>query len=138
MDSVTITRQDLKNAIDQCEFRCGEFDIDDVWDALANPQPMAEIIPVDEAANGSFFRLLDYNVTRFPEIDGMVQVMIRRTDRKPIHNWHDLMAIKDKVVGEESEAVELYPARSRLVDEDHIYHLYAKPNRIRFNFGMQR
>lgn len=135
MEAVTITLQDLKDAVSQAEFRADSFDIDDIWDALIKPQKMEDITPVEESE--SFFRIDDYNITRFPEMGGMIHLMIRRIDRKPIHNYYDLLRIKDQILGEEYEAVELYPARSRLVDEDHIYHLYALPNNQQFQFGMR-
>jgi hypothetical protein len=34
----------------------------------------------------------------------------------PIHNWRHLQQIKNDICGEESEALELYPAMSRIVD----------------------
>jgi hypothetical protein len=134
-DSVTISFQDLKDAVSQCEYRCDAFDLEDIWDALVKPQKMEEVEPV-EPYSQSFFDIEDYHITKFVEMDGFIHLIIRRFDRKPIHRWYDLMRIKDEILGEESEAVELYPAKSRLVDEDHIYHLYALPNQQRFNFGM--
>ena len=136
MKKVTIYQADLENAIRQCEFRCDSFGTTDIWDALLKPQALEDVVPVQESAE-SFFRIEDYNVTRTPEPGEMIHLMIRRVDRKPIHSWQDLMRIKDHVLGEESEAVELYPARSRLVDEDHIYHLWGLPKQQRFTFGMK-
>src|SRR5262245_53475080 len=38
---------------------------------------------------------------------------IKRIDKNPIHDWRVLQAIKNALLGEECEAVELYPAESR-------------------------
>lgn len=46
----------------------------------------------------------------------MVAISIRRVDREPVTDWRDMQAIKNAVVGEECEAIEIYPAESRLVD----------------------
>lgn len=55
----------------------------------------------------------------------LYHLVIRRRDGKPLHSWHDLQRIKNELVGQEEEAVEVYPAESRLVDRKHIYHLWV-------------
>ena len=52
---------------------------------------------------------------------------IKRRDKQPIHDWRDLQAIKNMLAGEEVEAVEVYPAESRLMDGANQYHLWAFP-----------
>ena len=49
---------------------------------------------------------------------------ICRIDLEKIHDWCVLQEIKNKIVGDEYEALELYPARSRHMDEGNIYHLW--------------
>jgi hypothetical protein len=61
---------------------------------------------------------------------------IRRNDREPIMDWRDLQAIKNQLVGCECEAVQLFPAESRLVDSANQYHLLALADPgARFGFG---
>lgn len=55
----------------------------------------------------------------------VVHLSVRRLDRKPIHDWRDLQDIKNALVGDECEAVELYPAESRRVDAANKFHLWA-------------
>ncbi len=62
---------------------------------------------------------------------------IKRHDRKPIRDWRDLQRIKNDVVGEDCEAVELFPASSRLVDSANQYHLWALPLGERWPLGFQ-
>lgn len=50
---------------------------------------------------------------------------IKRRDKAPIHDWRDLQAIKNQLVGPEFEAVELYPAEARVVDSANQYHLWT-------------
>ena len=61
---------------------------------------------------------------------------IKRLDKAPIHDWRDLQRIKNELLGPEREAVELYPAESRLMDTSNQYHLWALPPGKRFPFGM--
>lgn len=56
---------------------------------------------------------------------GIIHLSIKRVDREPIHDWRDLQAIKNTLVGEENEAIELYPAESRRVDSANQYHLWV-------------
>ena len=59
--------------------------------------------------------------------DGVViwHLSIKRRDKRHVHDWRDLQAIKNALVGEEYEAVEIYPAESRLVDAANQYHLWV-------------
>lgn len=60
---------------------------------------------------------------------------IKRHDRGTIRDWRDLQRIKNDVVGPECEAVELFPAESRLVDSANQYHLWALPPGERWPLG---
>lgn len=56
----------------------------------------------------------------------IVQLNIRRRDGAPCHrDWRHFQRIKNEIVGEECEAIELYPAESRKVDTTNKYHLFA-------------
>jgi len=52
---------------------------------------------------------------------------IKRRDKQPIGKEHfrHFQRIKNNLVGRECEAVELYPAESRLVDTANQYHLWC-------------
>lgn len=43
-------------------------------------------------------------------------ISVRRVDRKPDVPWRHLQWIKNEIAGDEVEAIELFPAESRLVD----------------------
>lgn len=68
----------------------------------------------------------------------MVWLSIKRIDRDPVHDWRDLQRIKSELCGAECEAVELYPAESRMVDTSNQYHLWVivVPG-VRFPFGFE-
>jgi hypothetical protein len=55
----------------------------------------------------------------------IVQLSIRRMDRQAARDWRHFQAIKNQLVGPECEAVELYPAESRLVDTATQFHLWC-------------
>jgi hypothetical protein len=71
-----------------------------------------------------------------PGWPAMIHLSIKRLDKQTVHDWRDLQRIKNELVGPEHEAVELYPAESRLVDSANQYHLFclADPG-VRFPFG---
>lgn len=76
-----------------------------------------------------------------PRAEGWPRLLwlsIKRRDREPIRDWRVLQEIKNLIVGPEHEAVELFPAESRLVDTANQYHLWviADPA-VRFPFGFE-
>ncbi len=48
-------------------------------------------------------------------------------DRSARHDWRDFQRLKNELVGPEREAIEVYPAESRLVDTNNQYHLFVMP-----------
>lgn len=70
-----------------------------------------------------------YEVTlryfQHPLFGDMCHLSVKRRDREIIHDWRDLQRIKSEILGPEVEAIELYPAESRLVDTANQYHLWA-------------
>ena len=69
----------------------------------------------------------------------IVQLTITRLDGQPCKNWRHFQQIKNEIVGPEFEAVELFPAESRLVDMDNEYHLWVNTGAdFRFPFGFGR
>jgi hypothetical protein len=68
----------------------------------------------------------------------MIWLSIKRLDKKPIDRnyWRTMQRIKNELVGQEHDGVELFPAESRLVDTANQYHLWclADPG-MRFPFG---
>ena len=70
----------------------------------------------------------------------LLHLSIKRRDKKSIRDWRTLQEIKNLIVGPEAEAVELFPAESRLVDTANQYHLYMlfdpeTERPVRFPFG---
>jgi hypothetical protein len=61
----------------------------------------------------------------FDRAGSFTHLVITRVDRKPVHRWRDLQRIKTELVGADVEAIEIYPAESRLVDLRNVYHLWC-------------
>jgi hypothetical protein len=81
----------------------------------------------EEAANTTYWVNERYQVARraFPG-SPLVQLNIRRRDGRPIfRDWRHFQQIKNQLVGEQCEGVELYPAESRLVDASNKYHIWC-------------
>jgi len=77
------------------------------------------------------------NVTKFmidPPFGRCIHLSIKTRDKAPHHDWRDFQRIKNEIVGPEFEAVELYPAESRLVDTSNQYHLWCFLD-FKFPFG---
>ena len=67
----------------------------------------------------------------------LVLLSIARRDGGPIfRDWRHFQQIKNDILGPECEAVELYPAESRVVDIGNKYHLIgSRDPAFRFPFG---
>jgi hypothetical protein len=68
-----------------------------------------------------------------------VHLNIRRRDGNIIRDWRHIQEIKNQLIGEECEAVEIYPAESRKVDTSNKFHLWCCTNpTFRFPFGFDQ
>lgn len=68
---------------------------------------------------------------------GMFELTLRRQDRGPLMDWRDIQQIKNQLVGDECEMVQLFPAEERLRDSANQYWFYGFNNKeVRFPFGM--
>jgi hypothetical protein len=67
-----------------------------------------------------------------------IHLGISRHDGGTCKEWRDIQRIKNEIVGPEYEAIELFPAESRLVDAGDQYHLWVhKDPGFRFPVGWQ-
>ncbi|MGH9436417.1 MAG: DUF7694 domain-containing protein [Terriglobia bacterium] len=69
------------------------------------------------------------------EFAQFTHLSIRRTDRGAAKDWRHFQAIKNQLCGKEREAVELYPAESRLVDTANQFHLWVFAEGVRLPIG---
>jgi hypothetical protein len=91
----------------------------------------------DEVDNVQLWLNDNYQVAVRDLGDSIVHLNIRRRDGGPVlRDWRHFQQIKNELLGEECEAVELYPAESRKVDTSNKYHLIGVSDpTFRFPFG---
>jgi hypothetical protein len=66
---------------------------------------------------------------------GWAAMTIVRSDEGAARDWRHLQSIKNEVAGPEREAVELYPAESRVLDEANATHIFLAPEGVRLPIG---
>lgn len=95
-----------------------EMEIPDIDKYIGDAEPPAHI-----------FSNSRYQVSMWldedPTMGKFVHLSIRDHDRSARHDWRDLQRIKNELCGDEFDAVEVYPAESRLVDTANQYHLFV-------------
>jgi hypothetical protein len=90
---------------------------------------------IEGARRGKLWINLTYQVLVVPW-GAWTQLSIKRIDQEPVRDWRDLQRIKNELIGPEYDAVELFPAESRLVDTANQYHLWcSRDPAFRFPFG---
>ena len=68
---------------------------------------------------------------------GLVHLSIHSHSRRTAHPWRHFQQIKNDVMGDEREAVEIYPRESRLYDTANEYHLWVLAEGDQMPFGYQ-
>lgn len=99
--------------------------------ADAHPRLAAELDRIKEIWRNNTYIVI---VERSP-LGFVTSLSIRRDDREAIHDWRDFQQIKNDIAGSETEAVELYPAESRLVDSANQYWLWVLPPGVQLPLG---
>jgi hypothetical protein len=94
---------------------------------------------LDKEVNLFINDVYQVDVRRVDPIKGWPEIIwlsIKRRDRAPVgeERFRDFQTIKNMLIGEEVEAVELYPSESRLVDTCNQYHLWVVNGRFPFGF----
>ncbi len=114
------------------------------WRPFVETVPMRNGQPATLPDGEEFFANSHYLVHRrqFAEDDGEVTGMhlsLRTVENDTRHDWRQLQRIKNELAGPEWEAVELYPAESRVVDTANQYHLWCflRPVPIGFPAGLR-
>ncbi len=76
-------------------------------------------------------------IREYPWLNNLVikHLSIRNIPDSDHHVWQEFQLIKDELCGVNCEAVELYPAQSRLIDFANQYHLWVLPSGARFPIG---
>lgn len=64
-------------------------------------------------------------IGQVPGMGRCMELSIKTRDKAPHHDWRDFQRIKNELMGDEAEAIELYPSESRLMDTANQYYLYV-------------
>jgi hypothetical protein len=120
-----------------------EAQIEEMAKALGETSEVIKATLDDQAQNERVLKNSRYQVhiREVPDPPGfpaLLWLSLRRIDREQVgrERFRDFQRIKNELVGPENEAVELYPAESRLVDTSNQYHLFViKDPTIRLPFG---
>lgn len=91
--------------------------------------------PVDTVGEMTVWGNNRYTVVRRVLEDGCVWLSIRPDAGTPLHDWRHFQKIKNELVGPEREAIEIYPAESRLVDTSNQFHLFCLAPGVKVPFG---
>jgi hypothetical protein len=104
------------------------------------PSPVERLFCIEQAVlemtPAEIYKNDLYEVQVFRQLP-FIHLTISRRDGGRCTDWEHFQQIKNQVVGAEYEAVELFPAQSRMVDAANEYHLwvYAHPGfRFPVNF----
>jgi hypothetical protein len=101
------------------------------------PSILLELVPQDARKPEKLYQNSRFWVfwftTLFPGGHTLVELAIRNKDQSAKHDWREFHRIKNELLGREEEAVELYPAESRLTDTKNEFHLWCIRG-LRFSF----
>ena len=93
----------------------------------------SDVAPIEGAHELWADDVYQVEVTR---ADKVAVLSVSRIDGQRGHSWVDLQRIKNAIAGPECEAVELFPAQSRMIDVANKYHLWVVlDHRFRFPIG---
>lgn len=131
----TVPKEEQQTVIEDM-YRQWQEKEDPVWSIMKDvtspieAQSKIHQLVMEEYTHAEVYLNDTYQVAKYPEKDGTIHLSIKRIDREPVTDWRDKQAIKNQLVGEQHEAVELYPAEDRVVDTANQYHLWvsADPN----------
>ena len=80
-----------------------------------------------------FVRFLDEEAG----VSGPIHISLKNHWKEAVHDWRDMQRIKNVICGPEREAIEIFPAESRLVDTSNQYHLWVLPEGVALPLGFQ-
>ena len=60
---------------------------------------------------------------------------IKRRDKRPVNNWQDMQTIKNRLCGTETDAIQIFPKESRMINQANQYHLIVFPYDYYLPFG---
>lgn len=89
--------------------------------------------PIEEGERVWLNSRYQVRMNTFP--NGITYLSIKRVKKEHIHDWREILRIKNELCGPDREAVELYPGMFRVVDTSNQYHLFVMPLGVGINLG---
>jgi len=85
------------------------------------------------------YQVMVSEVMDVPNFPSVIHLSIKNLNNEAVHDWRDLQSIKNMLVGEENEGIEIYPAEERLVDMANQYHLWVfADKKVRIPIGWNK
>lgn len=97
--------------------------------ATVYPDGLPDGVTVEVWANDVY----EATIERWP--NGWAYITLKRFDRHAVRDWRHLQSIKNETCGPEREAIEIFPAESRLMDTSNQYHLWVLPEGEQIGVG---
>ncbi len=69
-----------------------------------------------------------------PDGPDACHLSMRTVENDARHDWREMQRVKNELLGEDWEGVELYPAETRVVDTANQFHLFCFPFELPFGF----
>lgn len=104
-----------------------------LWTDFEKVYPMKEDgtpVEVEEGEQywrNSFYLVLVKCIVPSEGLDGPVRLDIKHNLNKPIREWKHLQRIKNELVGEEREALEVFPPESMVTHMSNMHNLFVVP-----------
>ena len=84
-----------------------------------------DVDPPDLLLINSRYQVAVYVRGNLEPFGPIVHLSFKVHDRQAHHDWRDIQRLKNEICGDECDAVEIYPAESKLVDGANQYHLFV-------------
>tara|TARA_R110002110_G_scaffold390633_1_gene603706 strand:- start:427 stop:969 length:543 start_codon:yes stop_codon:yes gene_type:complete len=76
-----------------------------------------------------------YQVFKRELASGVTYLSMKRTNKEAIHDWRELLRIKNELTHPDREGIELYPGMFRVTDTSNQYHMFVLPADHAINLG---
>ena len=104
-----------------------------LWTEFEKVYPMqqdgtpVELEEGEQYWRNSFYLVLVKELDPSEGMTGAVRLDIRHNQDKAIREWKHLQRIKNELVGEEREGMEIFPPQSMIADMSNTHHLFVAP-----------
>jgi hypothetical protein len=104
-----------------------------LWTEFEKVYPMqqdgtpVELEEGEQYWRNSFYLVLVKQLDPSEGETGPIRLDIRHNQDKAIREWKHLQRIKNELVGEEREAMEIFPPQSMIADMSNTHHLFVPP-----------